>query len=155
MDSALQASIGLIMGAGDSAMPGSIISRKPFLPFALQEIKVFRGCASAIWAVIRYSDGSKAEDRVQKLDIDLCDDQGMVCVRMKGFSSRVLEGEVDSFGTPRVLMLEPCWKEQAVVREAAVPAYDQHIVVLCEPSAVLWDSIKTKMDKVRCLILQS
>ena len=52
-----------------------------------------------MWALVRYSAGSKAGDKVQKLDIDLCDEQGNVCVRMKGFSSRVLEGEVGAVGS--------------------------------------------------------
>ncbi|MED1663354.1 hypothetical protein P4U85_05670, partial [Brevibacillus laterosporus] len=50
-------------------------------------------CTPDMWAFVRYSDGGHAKDKAQKLDIDLCDEQGVVCVRMKGFSSRVLEGE--------------------------------------------------------------
>jgi acyl transferase domain-containing protein/ubiquinone/menaquinone biosynthesis C-methylase UbiE len=156
MDSALQASIGLIMSSGGT-MPSDILAPlKPALPFALQELEIFGHCTSSMWALIRYSDGSTAGDRVQKLDIDLCDHQETICVRMKGFSSRVLEGDVGqpsikSFsgvqgavfqksplvaeGKEGTLLLHPGWKEQAAAHEAeaAVPDYAQHLVILCEP----------------------
>ncbi|WP_039807219.1 polyketide synthase dehydratase domain-containing protein, partial [Pelosinus sp. HCF1] len=77
MDSALQASMGLMIGSG---------SLKPALPFALQELELMEACTSSMWAAVRYSLGSKGEDKVQKLDIDLCNEEGTVCVRMKGFS---------------------------------------------------------------------
>ena len=77
MDSALQASIGLMMGPGDL---------KPCLPFALQELEILGNCTSTMWALIRYSDGSEAGDKVQKLDIDLCDGTGTICVRVRGLA---------------------------------------------------------------------
>jgi hypothetical protein len=45
----------------------------------------------AAW--LRYSEGSKPEDRIIKLDIDLCDHQGDICVQMRGFAPRMLDGE--------------------------------------------------------------
>ncbi|MCC5463956.1 SDR family NAD(P)-dependent oxidoreductase [Pelosinus baikalensis] len=151
MDSALQASLGLMMG--DSTRP-----LKLALPFALQEIEIFGNCSLTMWALIRYSEGSKAGDNVQKLDIDLCDEIGNVCVRMKGFTSRMLEGEVGTIGsseTIETLRLTPCWKEQTAVQEAVLPDYVQHVVVLCEPDGVTLESIKTQMRGVHCLVLQS
>ncbi|WP_371399878.1 polyketide synthase dehydratase domain-containing protein, partial [Bacillus wiedmannii] len=61
MDSALQASIGLLMES---------TPLKPALPFALQEVDILGQCTSEMWALVRYSKGSKPGDRVQKLDID-------------------------------------------------------------------------------------
>jgi acyl transferase domain-containing protein/surfactin synthase thioesterase subunit/acyl carrier protein len=151
MDSALQASLGLMMG--DSTRP-----LKLALPFALQEIEIFGNCSLTMWALIRYSEGSKAGDNVQKLDIDLCDEIGNVCVRMKGFTSRMLEGEVGIIGsseTIETLRLTPCWKEQTVLQEATLPDYVQHVVVLCEPDGITLESIKTQMREVHCLVLQS
>jgi polyketide synthase PksN len=149
MDSSLQASIGLMMSSGD---------HKPSLPFALHELEVIRKCTSAMWVLIRYSDGSKAGDKVQKLDIDLCDEQGVVCVRMKGFSARILEGEIGSAGsasTIGTLMFQPCWKEQAVGEEAAASGYTQHVVMLCEPNTITQESIRTNLNGVCCITLQS
>ena len=90
MDAALQASIGLTMGSsGDLPL-------KPFLPFALETLEIFEICTENMWAWIRRSEDSAAEGKAQKLDMDLCDESGNICAQMKGFSSRVLEGEVGS-----------------------------------------------------------
>ncbi len=149
LDSALQASISLLMGSDEL---------KLCLPFALQELEIFSKCTSAMWALIRYSKGSKAGDKVQKLDIDLCDEIGNVCVQMKGFSSRVLEGEVGSANSSEALgtlRLTPCWKEQTALQEDALPDYTRHVVILCETDEIIQESIKTQIKEVRCLTLQS
>jgi len=89
MDSALQASIGLIIGSGH-------FPSKPFLPFALELIRIVSACTREMTAWVRYSPGTKAEDRIIKLDIDLCDQHGNVCMQIRGFSSRILENEEKS-----------------------------------------------------------
>jgi polyketide synthase PksN len=149
MDAALQASIGFVLGTENLKLA---------LPFALQELEIMRNCTSTMWALIRYSEGSKAGDKIQKLDISLCDEQGRICVQMKGFSSRVLEDEINTIGSVEkigMLMLEPVWKVQGIALEAAVPDYTQHVVMLCEPSEVLQENIPTYLNEVRFLILQS
>ncbi|MDQ0495501.1 polyketide synthase PksN [Paenibacillus brasilensis] len=158
MDSALQASIGLMMGAGAVSLSGGIGSIKPALPFALEELEVFNSCTSEMWAWLRYSEDSRQDGPLQKLDIDLCDGQGNVCVRIKGFSSRVSEGgtgESDKSTVPETLMLEPVWEEQAIALEGTVPDYQQHLVILCEPGYISGEIIESQMNGVRCLILQS
>ncbi|MFS8211413.1 SDR family NAD(P)-dependent oxidoreductase [Paenibacillus sp. S29] len=153
MDSALQATIGLIMSTGDRKA-----SIKPALPFALEELEVFNGCTSEMWAWIRMSEGSRQDGPLQKLDIDLCDEQGNVCVRMKGFSSRVAEGGTggpDEWTAPETLMLEPVWEEQAIALEGTAPDYQQHLVILCEPGYISGEIIESQMNGVQCLILQS
>jgi polyketide synthase PksN len=156
LDSALQASIGLMMSAGDQRLSGGMSSFKPALPFALDELEVFGRCTSSMWAFIRHSAGGKTGG-VQKLDIDVCDESGKVCVRMKGFSTRVLEGEVDSRGSSAIgtLLLEPVWKEEGVAPEAVAPQYAKHVVMLCEPDGVSPESIESRINGVRCISLQS
>ncbi|ALA42994.1 polyketide synthase [Paenibacillus peoriae] len=153
MDSALQATIGLIMSAGDRKA-----SIKPALPFALEELEVFNRCTSEMWAWIRNSEDSRQDGPLQKLDIDLCDEQGNVCVRMKGFLSRVAEGGTggpDEWTAPETLMLEPVWEEQAIALEGTAPDYQQHLVILCEPGYISGEIIESQMNGVQCLILQS
>ena len=90
MDAALQASIGLkteIETAGNQA-------NQPMLPFALRELELFGKSSAVMWAWVRYSEGSKSGDKVQKLDIDLCDEAGNVGARLKGFSARMLERKI-------------------------------------------------------------
>jgi polyketide synthase PksN len=157
MDSALQASIGLIMSFGD-VMPDTAASLKPPLPFALQQIETLGKCTSSMWALIRYSDGCKAEDNVQKLDIELFDAQGNVCVRMKGLSSRVLGGEVSSArsaATLETVLLHHYWEEQGVIQDASVSDYMQHVVMFCEAADISLRRIQTQINGVRCLTLQS
>ncbi|MEV7775548.1 SDR family NAD(P)-dependent oxidoreductase [Kitasatospora sp. NPDC086791] len=92
LDATLQASLGL--GAAGGADTLDVSGTKPSLPFALDELEVLGACTEEMWAWIRYSAGVERDSRVFKLDIDLCDRQGEVRVRIRGMSYRVLEGEV-------------------------------------------------------------
>ncbi|BBB93414.1 MAG TPA: SDR family NAD(P)-dependent oxidoreductase [Methylomusa anaerophila] len=155
MDSALQASIGLMM---DISNTGGIAPRKPALPFALQELTVLNKCTPVMWALVRYSEGSQTGDKVRKLDIDLCDEQGNVCVKMKGFSVRVPADEMDAVGVPaalETLLLTPCWQERAIPQEATAPDYYRQLVMLCEQGGISRESIESRMNGVLCLNLQS
>ncbi len=89
MDCALQSSIGLI--ADHTHRPN-----KPILPFALDFLRVVSACTKELLAWVRYSPGNGPDDKIMKLDIDLCDPEGNVCVQMRGFISRFLEGEIKS-----------------------------------------------------------
>ncbi|SUA70792.1 putative polyketide synthase pksM [Paenibacillus polymyxa] len=160
MDSALQASIGLMMDTYGAAMSDgkASIKSKPALPFAVEELEVFSGCTSEMWAWVRNREGSRQDGPVQKLDIDLCDMQGNVCVSMKGFSSRIAEGGTggsDELTLSETLMLEPVWEEQALVSGGTAPEYRQHLVILCEPAHISGEMIESQMNGVHCLILQS
>jgi acyl transferase domain-containing protein/acyl carrier protein/SAM-dependent methyltransferase len=155
LDAALQASVGLTVGL--DGVDGGFF-QKPALPFALEELEIREGSTVSMWAYIRYSEGSKAQDKVQKLDIDLCDENGKVCVRMKGFSTRVFEGEMSPVGfveTVGTLMLQPVWKEQPISREGISTEYERHLAVLCEPGEGIRQNIEAQMSGARCLILQS
>ena len=89
MDSVLQASLGLIFDLNH-------IPSKPHVPFVLGSLRIMLACTQEMTAWVRYSEGSKREDRVIKMDIDLCDHEGNVCVQMRGFATRGLEHEVKS-----------------------------------------------------------
>ncbi|WP_139492062.1 non-ribosomal peptide synthetase [Brevibacillus dissolubilis] len=154
MDSALQAS-SILVGTGEN---------KLMLPFAIEEIEVYGRCESTMWAYVRYSEGSSATDKVHKRDIDLCDEQGNVCVRMKGLSFRVVEGGGDEPSkTPKnigTLMLEPVWKAQEVVQDTVVTEYAQHIIMLCEEmngisQAGIKESIEAQISGAQCILLES
>ncbi|MCP5003718.1 MAG: hypothetical protein GY941_07155, partial [Planctomycetes bacterium] len=92
MDSALQSSIGLMLnnGAqpnGSDASPG--IGRwphRPSLPFALKSLGILTPCTSEMYAWVRYSDGCTQSDTALQLDIDICDEQGNVCMELRGVS---------------------------------------------------------------------
>ncbi len=96
VDSALQSQIGLFMGEALLAGVGEN-QTKPVILYAMQELEIYKGCTAKMWAFIRYSDDisietvKEAGTKVHKLDIDLCDEAGAVCMRMKGISSRTLD----------------------------------------------------------------
>ena len=73
---------------------GSNEAAWPRLPFALESLRIVAGCSREMMAWVRYAPGSQAGDRrVVKLDIDLCDERGHICVEMRGFSLRTLQAK--------------------------------------------------------------
>lgn len=151
MDSALQAAVaGFLMDIG---LP------KPPVPFFLQELEVLGSCTPSMWAVIRPDDGHGTGDRAQGFDIDLCDENGSVCVKMKGLSFRtIISGGEPAEPAPEsgILILYPCWKEQSgEIYPAAVPKYDRHLVFLCEPTDINRESIGNLLPGISLFILES
>lgn len=145
IDAALQASIGLWLGTGHEGLP----MKQPALPFALERLDVFRPCASSMWAYVRYSEGSRGLDTLQKLDIDICDDRGVLCARIQEVSSRILEGEHDAamkLSAENTLLLVPEWKARDSETGAPAPVYARHIVMLCEPYADLKEQLAVEMN---------
>jgi len=127
MDGALQASIGL---SPDFAQ----LPERPALPFALQSLQVFAGCQSVMVAWIRHSKDTPANDSVSRLDIDLCDGHGNVCVRLNGFSSRVLAARTEQKASlsheTGLVLANPVWKSASVECTREVSGIRQH-VLLC------------------------
>jgi polyketide synthase PksN len=153
MDSALQAAIGLI--------ESGLESEKPRLPFALEKIRILSRCSRDMLAWVRYSPSSQAGDKIVKLDLDLCDEFGNICVQMRGLSSRVLTQEIGTsaaqgkaFGK---LLAVPIWQ----VSEAREPAgashseYNEHHVVLCDLSKVNARELESLIVSGHCLPLQA
>jgi acyl transferase domain-containing protein/acyl carrier protein len=86
MDSALQALVGLT----DLHQ----LSRTPLVPFALEQLRMVTGCARQMLAWVRYSPGHRSDGGVITVDIDLCDEEGNICVEMRGFACRALHEDV-------------------------------------------------------------
>ena len=130
IDSALHASIGFsvseILKLGDEADPSSLAdgSQKAFVPFALQEAEIFGPCETQMWSLVRYSDHMGANRKVQKVDIDICDGQGSVRVRLKGFSSRIMDDNPKSPAKP---------KPQAKAAATSTSAQSEDLTILLSP----------------------
>lgn len=88
VDAAVQSAIGLNVAVDENGNT-TILPMKPALLFGMQEMEVLRACTKEMWAWVRFAEDSGS--RVHKLDIDLCDEEGNICITMKGFSSRILE----------------------------------------------------------------
>jgi polyketide synthase PksN len=95
VDSALQATWGLAFEENSST--GT--ARKPSVPFAVDEVQIYRRCPKHSHALIR---STVSNAQIEKADIDICDEDGHVCVRLTGFSTRVLEGWSAPTAHPKV-----------------------------------------------------
>ena len=80
LDSALLAIIAL----NTSNRQLAIDNRQLIFPISLETLEIIGECTASTWAWIRYSGTSTLGERVQKLNIDLYDDQGRICNRVKG-----------------------------------------------------------------------
>jgi acyl transferase domain-containing protein len=111
MDSALQASIGLWL-QNENACNG-----KSSLPFALERLDIFQRSPATGYVYVREQpEQSVGSGRVRKLDIVVCDEDGRVCVRLQGYSTRATENEINAeWG---LLLLEPRWREEHISAEA-------------------------------------
>ena len=150
MDSALQSSIGLF---GDI----SKLDPQPSLPFALDTLRIISPCTKEMFAWVRYSQGN--QDRLEKLDVDLCDNEGNICVQMKGYSSRVLVNNINTakaldkqYGT---ILATPIWKpvESATSIEKPFIFAQQHII-LYELSNVNAGQVESLLLNSKCHQLQ-
>lgn len=153
LDAAFQASIWF--GTLDDSS-GNPIAPKLSQPFSLQELNYFGSCTSSMWALIQNAKDYKAEKGLQKLDIDLCDTAGKICVRMKGYSSIVPEGAAKIaviIGDVKPLIFQPLWQEKVSAAQID-KEYNQHLVVLCEMDGISEKEIEAGISGVRCLALR-
>lgn len=151
MDGALQACAGLMEGVSEAA-------QAPRLPFALESLRIISPCVPTMLAWVRYAPGNQASDRVIKLDIDLCDEQGNVCVQMRGFSSRVLGRPINAAVTQEQtigrLLAAPVWQSENVV-VSATPAsqYAERHIILCDLKQISAPGLEALLPGSRCLSL--
>jgi acyl transferase domain-containing protein/acyl carrier protein len=138
LDAALQSCIGLMLTeAGHSG--------KPALPFAVERVEMYGAIPAQAYAVVRYSAGSDAHSAVQKLDVAVTDADGQVCVQIKGFSSRVVEGMVGTTknkgtaaaGTPALIVppvgeltLAPVWDSVMPAMVESWPQAEQCVLLI-------------------------
>jgi polyketide synthase PksN len=108
LDGALQAAIGLVADLAD-------LPREPAVPFALDALDIVAPCTSRMTAWVR--DAGTTGD-VRKLDIDLADANGRVCVRLRGLASRTiaLGAAKDRIG---LLLARPAWERADATSDVA------------------------------------
>jgi acyl transferase domain-containing protein/acyl carrier protein len=150
MDSSLQACIGLIVG---NASENDLT-----LPYALEELQVYGRFSTSMWAYIRQCESNSGDNAIQKRDIEIVDDSGKVCVRMKGLSFRVVGARripmllTDPQSLPaaqpeqETLMANVVWKQQAIKGAGLsenLPSYTRKYVIFCE----LEDRSKEELHK--------
>ncbi|MGW2366732.1 SDR family NAD(P)-dependent oxidoreductase [Streptomyces sp. NPDC001667] len=127
LDAALQATLGLVLGEQGAA------PAENSLPFSVREVHVLAATPAEGWALVRRAEDDRRDSGVRRLDIDLCDTQGNVCVRLLGFSTRVRQDRptaaVEAPGTP-ALLVHADWRDSAAPQDRGADVI-RH-VVLCE-----------------------
>ena len=88
MDGALQATIGLAIGDGNKA---DIDKQKSMIPVALEGIEVIDRCSNDMWVLAQKSKDNDSNNKIEKYDIDICDESGKVCVRMNALSIKRMD----------------------------------------------------------------
>jgi polyketide synthase PksN len=108
VDAALQGTIGLM----DTESLSITAALKPALPFALERLEILSIPPKQASVLIREVGGGG--QHVQKQDVYICNEQGRICVCLRGFSVRtlqgaleeVLEGQAESVPPPESTSLE-------------------------------------------------
>src|SRR5688500_11456398 len=136
-DGALQSTIGLIDDI-------NTVSDKPSVPFTLEKIRIWSACKRDMFVWVRYSQSSKREDKIIKLDLDLCDGEGNVCAQIQGFSSRTLASDVTSSITSGCLLAAPVW-ESTPSSNANELEYSQHHIILYDLPEISKKQIESKL----------
>ena len=144
VDGALQATVGLMDFAGGSGSEGcggetvAVCAGGDADPIGLREADVGLGALRG---------GSERGDAVEKLDIDLCDSAGQVCVEMRGFSSRLPSSAASIVeklsSVNEYLLARPEWQDRAVDM-SQIEYVEQHII-LC-------DVLKSTAEKLQSLL---
>ena len=127
LDSAFQASNVLL--ENESKEAGK--SRRPYLPFAIEAVELFKPCPARVLAWVRRRTNDGALHDNPTFDVDLCTEAGEVCVRIRGMACRKA-----GYQTPRapcsVTRIRRCvWNEPAVPKNAGSWDSERHVVV-CE-----------------------
>ncbi len=145
LDGALQSCIGLEAVHQQA-------ERQPRVPFALEWLRIVSACPRDPVAWLRHSPGH-LEDKVLKLDIDLCDQQGNLCVQMRGFSARTLSqkaGEPEAVGA---MLARPVWQRVAVSNASSTGEFARHEVVVCELPEVNAEKLGELISASSCVQL--
>ena len=138
LDGALQASLGLLLD------PQSKQDRqaKAAMLFIAGSVVVEQACGVAAWAWLRRS--ADSTDASPKLDLDVCNERGQVCIQMRGLVSRSPAASLEATASnalglaPREdvddqWLLAPVWEPMQVAVSPQWPSRDQRVLIVAEP----------------------
>ncbi|WP_394848783.1 amino acid adenylation domain-containing protein [Pendulispora brunnea] len=114
VDSAMQC-VRLLTSVDGEPIPGKML-------FAFKKVTIVRPCASTMWAWIRHGAG-------ESIDIDIADEQGVVCVMIRGAVGRPVAAEAKPSASPAVTLL-PVWEASPEPIVASWPEPSQSIAIL-------------------------
>jgi amino acid adenylation domain-containing protein len=121
------------------------VNSRPGIPYALDELVCYRACAEEMWACLRPATGPGG-----KLDLDLCDASGAVYVRIRGFSTRVIESE----SAPRPRLSRPVMRDGSLSKNGTPHIWARHCVALCGVDPAIALDLATARNDVTWVSLQ-
>ncbi|KJV06716.1 polyketide synthase dehydratase domain-containing protein [Methylocucumis oryzae] len=140
LDAVFQAAIGFVLTRSETGQPLG-------LPFALDEAVVYRHFDTTLWARLKPSE--QQTPGLQKFDIDCINDQGLLCLSIKGFttvasvsSKTTAPADVLNGLTVRV----PEWR--TVNLTATSTAFSRHIVLTSLPLA-LFNGLDAEVESIQ------
>ncbi|PSL48184.1 acyl transferase domain-containing protein [Chitinophaga niastensis] len=117
----------------DAAMQTVIMLRhmdghtSPALAFALTSLRIHNTCKGEMWAYSRYSEHKTSTGSIQQFDIDLCDDQGAVCISIAGLASRSKDNAAPTAGT---WQLAPVWNKTTPALTTSIPDVAEKVLII-------------------------
>jgi len=161
MDAAVQALIGFTLAERNGNGHGDGGGLRRFLPFEVRDVEIFAPSVPRMRAVVRRSDAAAGGAKIERFDIDLCDEEGSVGVRFRGLSTRSTRREADEKpverAAPAALALAEAGDLHQKVQAALAPAIirllklrDSHVPPDALFSSLGFDSI-TFADFARAL----
>ena len=96
------------------------------LPFAVEEVTIHKETPPVVWARI-----TRREDLQ---DIDIMDEQGNICIRLKGIAFKLSFPKGMSIpaavNSPATLLLWPEWEKREIHPSNPVSTFSRHIIIL-------------------------
>ncbi|WP_343997016.1 SDR family NAD(P)-dependent oxidoreductase, partial [Ideonella azotifigens] len=149
LDAALQATLGLLRSAGH-ADDGRL-----WLPATLGALELLAPCTANMWAVLRPSAGTAAVGALPSaIDVDLCDEHGVVCVRFSGLGLRIAAPIAEAGTALQTLLAKPVWEARPVAVDAAAGrSFARHVVMLCGLDAAATRQVQAELPDVTCVAI--
>ncbi|MGX4256842.1 SDR family NAD(P)-dependent oxidoreductase [Bacillus sp. YH3-2-B2] len=126
LDAAFQASL----GAGSDTAGDT-----PMLPFSLRQAEIFQPTQKTMWALVR-KQSDRSDNGALTLDIDLCDENGAVCMRLTGFSCRAVR-QTNQTESKRqevqTAMLAPVWDKTFFSLEENRAVDQEQLLIIGKP----------------------
>jgi amino acid adenylation domain-containing protein len=138
LDGAFQATIGMVLGAGEG--------QETALPFALDRVDIHGPCTARMWVHVR-SGETPASGTVRALDLDLLDAAGGLRVSLRGFCTRLLAAPAADAASA-TLLYAPTWTP--AVTPGATPSFARHLVLLAGASPERLNALAAALPGREC-----
>jgi polyketide synthase PksL len=153
LDGALQAAV-VIVGDGEGTEKAELR-----VPYALDWLRVEGECGEEMLAWVRRSEKRGEAQKIEKLDIDLCDCRGKVAVQMRGLSLRPLSKQSskavakdEGVGS---LIAVPVWETRREVEQVGAERleYAEEHRIVCGLPSVIVEELRKLLPQSQWLVL--